>query len=163
LEQAALLPTSGRALDLAGGSGRHGLWLAARGLYVTVSDVSAVGLGIAEREAEARGLQIQTLAVDLEDEPFPAGPWDVVFGHYYLHRPLFPPIIESLAAGGLLIYVQPTLSNLQRNSHPSARFLLKDGELPALVSDLETLVYDESWSPDGSHEARFVGRKNRSE
>ena len=35
------LPRRGRALDVAGGAGRHGIWLAQRGLDVTIADISA--------------------------------------------------------------------------------------------------------------------------
>ena len=44
-----VLPRRGRALDVAGGSGRNALWLARRGLDVTLADVSDV----AERKLEA--------------------------------------------------------------------------------------------------------------
>ena len=40
----SLLPTSGKALDLAGGTGRHACWLAQRGLDVTLADISSQGL-----------------------------------------------------------------------------------------------------------------------
>jgi tellurite methyltransferase len=45
----ALLPRTGRALDVAGGPGRHALWLARRGLDVTLADVSDVALEVAGR------------------------------------------------------------------------------------------------------------------
>jgi hypothetical protein len=39
---ADLLPHAGRALDVAGGTGRHALFLAQRGLDVTLADISGV-------------------------------------------------------------------------------------------------------------------------
>src|SRR4051812_10575216 len=42
------LPGSGRALDIAGGAGANAVWLARRGLEVTVADISPVGLALAE-------------------------------------------------------------------------------------------------------------------
>src|SRR5213075_3071128 len=42
VEHTALLPASGRALDVAGGAGRHAVWLARAGLDVTMIDVSDV-------------------------------------------------------------------------------------------------------------------------
>ena len=70
----ALLPRRGRALDVAGGSGRNALWLARRGLDVTLADVSDVALERAVREARLRGLALETLQVDLEAAPLPRGP-----------------------------------------------------------------------------------------
>ena len=68
-ELAELLPRRGRALDLAGGHGRHAIWLARRGLDVTVADISPVGLGLARERAEESGLRVRTACVDLEDYP----------------------------------------------------------------------------------------------
>src|SRR5262245_55862732 len=39
-EHAYLLPTTGKALDLAGGAGRNAIWLARRGFEVTLVDIS---------------------------------------------------------------------------------------------------------------------------
>jgi 2-polyprenyl-3-methyl-5-hydroxy-6-metoxy-1,4-benzoquinol methylase len=49
LELDHLLPRSGRALDVAGGAGRNAIWLARRGLDVTLVDISAVGRTMPER------------------------------------------------------------------------------------------------------------------
>lgn len=68
-----LLPRHGRALDVAGGTGRHAIWLAQRGLDVTLSDISQVGLDIGKDRATAAEVKIDTLRVDLESEPFPKG------------------------------------------------------------------------------------------
>ena len=62
-----LVPTSGRALDVAAGAGRVSLWLARRGLEVVASDVSPVALARAADAAAAEGLHIGTCACDLED------------------------------------------------------------------------------------------------
>lgn len=47
------LPHSGLALDVAGGTGRHALWLANRGLETTLLDISETGLAIADQLASA--------------------------------------------------------------------------------------------------------------
>ena len=56
-----LLPRRGRALDVAGGTGRHALWLARRGLDVTLADISGVALEVAREEAGRAGLMVRTL------------------------------------------------------------------------------------------------------
>ncbi len=152
------LPTSGRALDVAGGPGHDALWLARRGLDVTLVDVSDIALEQAAEAARAEGLSLRTQRVDLDVEPLPPGPYALVLCQGFLWRPLFAEFPKVLAPGGLLVFAQPTHSNLQRHPHPSARFLLEDGELPRLLQGLEVLSYTEGWTEDGRHEARLVAR-----
>ncbi len=157
---ADLLPRSGRALDVAGGAGRNALWLASRGLEVTIVDVSQVGLDLAASRAARAGLALRTVCVDLDDEPLPAGPWDLVVDTLYLSRPLFPVIAAALRPGGVLVFLQPTVTNLERHDKPPRGFLLETGELASLVPPgLEPIVLEESWSEDGHHEARLVARR----
>src|SRR4051794_24476984 len=72
-----LLPRRGRALDVAGGTGADGVWLATRGLDVTVADISPVGLDLTRLRAGSLGVSLRTLEIDLESGSFPAGPWDL--------------------------------------------------------------------------------------
>jgi tellurite methyltransferase len=154
------LPTAGKALDVAGGAGRHALWLAARGLDVTIADVSPVGLQRATDAAAARGLAVKTQAMDLEADPrLPDGPWDLILCFHFLFRPIYGDFARVLAPGGTLVVCHPTRTNLQRHAHPSARFLLEDGELEGLVPGVQVLSLEEGWSPAGRHEARLVARR----
>ena len=155
------LPVQGRALDLAGGSGRHAIWLARRGLDVTVVDISDEGLALAAAGAREAGVALHTVAADLEEEPLPAGPWHVILDFHFLQRSLFPQIVSGLAPGGILVFVQPTLTNLQRHEQPGADYLLENGELPRLLAelDIEILDYEEGWTGEGRHEARLVARR----
>lgn len=145
---AELLPTQGRALDLAGGAGRNALWLASRGLEVTVCDKSAVGLEL----AAGRGLR--TLQRDVEVEGPPPGPWDLVLIHHFLWRPVFARLDTAW-----LVFVQPTTTNLERHPRPSERFLLRPGEVQGLLAGFEVLHLEEDWGPEGRHEARVVARQ----
>ena len=115
------LPRSGRALDVAGGSGRHAIWLAQRGLDVTVADISEVGLAIAKERAAAADVSLDTLLLDLETDPFPNGPWDLIVSIRFLRRELFEIFPKVLAPGGMLVFSQPTKSNLQRHEKPPQR------------------------------------------
>src|SRR5215510_1191606 len=56
----------GRALDVAMGQGRNALWLASQGWAVTGFDISPVGIEVARKEAEERGLLIETLYEDFD-------------------------------------------------------------------------------------------------
>jgi tellurite methyltransferase len=150
------LPRAGRTLDVAGGSGRNALWLAQRGLDVTIADISSVGLALArQRAAEAR-LRIRTLELDLAQDAFPAGPWDLIVSVCHLWRPLFAAYQATLAPGGVLAVVQPTKKNLERHAKPPADYLLDDNELPRLVAGLEIVHYEEGWLADERHDAVIV-------
>lgn len=153
---ADLLPREGRALDVAGGAGRNALWLARRGLRVTLVDISEEALAIARAAGEPR---LETLALDLDHQPLPAGPFDVVLLCYFLDRRVYAELPARLAPGGLVVVVHPTMKNLERHASPAAQHLLDPGELPRLVPGVEILHYDERWSDEGRHEARLVGRR----
>ena len=154
----AFLPNSGRAIDLGGGAGRHTIWLARRGLDTCVADVSDVALQLAEARATEAGVSIATQHIDIEADPFPAGPWDVILSVHFLWRPLFDLFPVVLSPGGTLVCIHPTRTNLQRHPKPSLRHLLEDGELPRLVKDLEVVHYEEGWLAEGRHEAIIVAR-----
>jgi tellurite methyltransferase len=147
------LPRSGRALDVAGGWGRNARWLVERGFEVTIADISDVGL------ARAAALGVQTVQVDLEAEPLPQGPWDLILCSHYLHRPLFAQFPGLLSKGGLLLVAHPTVTNLQRNPKPGRRFLLEDGELGRLAKGLQILFYQEAWFDGDWYEARLLAQK----
>ena len=155
----ALLPRSGRALDVAGGAGRNAIWLAQRGLDVTLADVSHRGLSLAAARAKEAGVSFTPLRTDLQDGPFPAGPWDLILSACYLWRPLYAVYPQVLSPGGLLVVIQPTTTNLERHPKPPADYLLGDGELPDLVRGMEVVYYREGWQEDGRHDAVVVVRK----
>jgi len=121
VDLAPLLPAASRdrrprALDVAGGPGRNAVWLAARGFDVTLVDVSPVALELARTAAIAAGVSLTLVEIDLESGALPSGPFDLVLAIDYLHRPLFSAFPGVVAAGGLLVYAQPTRKNLERNA-----------------------------------------------
>lgn len=149
------LPPAGRALDVAGGPGHEAAWLSARGLEVTLVDVSDVALG----RARERAPRLHTLQLDLEQAPLPEGPFVLIVCLHYLQRALFPQLARRLAPGGLLVFAQATQRNLERHPRPPTRFLLDEGELNGLVRGLEVVSLTEDWTPEGRHEARLVARR----
>lgn len=154
-----VLPRAGRALDVAGGAGRHALWLAAHGLDVTLVDISPRGLAIAAGRARERQLSLTTVCRDLETEPLPEGPWDVIVSFHFLQRSLWPEMRAALAPGGWLVFVQPTVRNLERNSRPPQGFLLEPGEGRKVAEGLSIVRYEEDWLDEGRHEVLLVARK----
>ena len=159
VELAPLLMSAGHALDLAGGAGRHAIWLAERGWDVTMLDTSDVAISIAEERATAANVEISFVDSDLTvDEP-PAGPWDLVLIVHYLQRDLFPKVVGQLANNGLLAFSVATTRNLERHERPGLPYVLEEGEAPQLVEGLEIVHYAEGWSIEGRHEARLVARR----
>lgn len=155
-----VLPRGGRALDIAGGAGRHALWLAERGLDVTLVDISQRGLAIALARAKERQLTLHTVCRDLEAEALPEGPFDIVVAFHYLQRSLWPALRTVLAPGGWLVLVQPTEINLERHSRPPAGFLLKPSEGRNVTEGLDVVRYEEGWLEEGRHEALVVARRH---
>ena len=147
-----------RALDVAGGSGRHAIWLAERGFRVTVVDVAKEGLALAARAATARGIELETVIRDLDTEPLPDGPFDVILCHHFLYPSLFDESASRLAPNGVVVAVHPTQRNLERHPRPSARFLFEEGALRRAADGWEILHADEGWQSTGRHEARVVAR-----
>jgi len=101
LSIAPLLPSTGLALDLACGRGRHALFLAEKGLSVTALDSSAEALTQLGREATLRNLVIDTRRVDLEVTPLlPPAAFDLVLLLFYLQRSLMPHLRAAVRPGG---------------------------------------------------------------
>jgi dihydroneopterin aldolase len=154
VEQLPRLP-KGTALDVATGRGRNALYLAAQGYAVEALDRDDQAL--AEVAAAARQRNLTNLFVrhlDLEADPdqpasFPKERYEVVLGFFYLHRPLFPALLQALKPGGVLVYETFLIENHLRRQHPRRReFCLSHNELLRLTTGLRVLHYDE-----GEHES----------
>jgi SAM-dependent methyltransferase len=161
-QSAAVLPASGSALDVAGGTGRNALWLAAAGLTVTLTDVSDVALDLARANAASSDLPVETIRLDLEDDELPQGPWDVIVVHHFLERSLLVEIPDRLTTGGIAIVAHPTVRNLERHPRPSREHLLEEGELAHIAAEwegMEIITLEEGWTPEGRHEAQLRARR----
>ncbi|MEM9192733.1 MAG: class I SAM-dependent methyltransferase [Myxococcota bacterium] len=154
------LPVEGRALDVAAGTGRVAVWLGRRGLEVVAVDISPVGLALAREAAADEAVRIKTHVADLEKDPLPEGPFDVIACFHYRQRNLFSPIRDALAPGGVVVVELPTVRNLERNLSPSRRWLAESNELLRDLSGLSVLYYRERWV-GGRHLARMVARRDR--
>lgn len=164
VDNADLLPPGGRALDVACGAGRHALLLAAAGFDVTAIDRDVTVVDRLRLQSERLGLRLRTEVIDLERDDVPGGSgdpaastvlapdtYDLVLVTRYLHRPLFPALIRSLAPGGTLIY-ETFLEQQAERGHPkNPAFLLKPGELSSLIAPLSILRQRE-----GDHDGALV-------
>jgi SAM-dependent methyltransferase len=138
---APLIATGGRVLDLACGRGRHARLLGHRGHNVIAvdrdPDVLCSLAGVPRTEARL---------IDLESGPWPfqGETFDGVVVVNYLHRPLLPLLIDSLATGGVLIYETFARGNECYGRPSNAEFLLRPGELLALASGrLRVVAYED--------------------
>ena len=158
LEQAHRLPERGRALDIACGLGANAIWLAQRGFTLSTVDVSPVACNdLATRAAELR-LSLDVICHDLEVEPLPDGPFELIVNARYLQRALAPRIEERLAAGGILIF--STL--LEGGSGPPPlhkEYQLRRGELRTLFPHLDLLELREDAPQAERPRASLVARR----
>ena len=174
---ASLIPT-GEVLDLACGSGRNSRFLLAEGFTVTCldrdgssfADLASRGAKTILHDLESRGAK--TILHDLEsgaeecDWPFPPACFAAIVVCNYLHRPLFPRLLESLQQGGLLIYETFAVGNEQFGKPSSPRFLLQAGELLRQVhanpeSRMHVIAYEEGFiaEPKPAMVQRICARK----
>jgi tellurite methyltransferase len=153
----------GTAVDIGGGAGHNALWLARRGLEVTLADISDVALDQARTTARDQGLELECMQRDLEDEGLPDGRlWDVALMHLYYPRELLRELPTHIEPGGLLLFSQPTVLNLERHDRPSRRFLVEPGELKSLadtMTNMEVLELSEEWRTSDRHDAWLVARR----
>ena len=144
VENRALLPTGGCALDIAMGNGRNALYLASLGFQVTGVDVSRVAVALSREKAERLGLAVKTVVADLEDYRLPVDTYDLVINFHYLQRSLAGPIVQALKRGGVLVFESFTIDQLQYGYGPKdPAFLMRPGELREMFAGLETLLYFE--------------------
>jgi SAM-dependent methyltransferase len=141
LRWAPLIAAGGRVLDLACGSGRHACALAASGHVV-----DAVDRDPARIRTLAPVAHVTAVCADLE-----AGEWpfrDVRYAGVvvtnYLHRPLFPVLLDALAPGGVLIYETFAAGNERFGRPSNPEFLLRAGELLEVARGrLRVIAYED--------------------
>ncbi|ASL45559.1 Ribosomal RNA small subunit methyltransferase J [Burkholderia sp. AD24] len=128
---AHLVAAGGAVLDVASGAGRHARFFASLGHPVTAVDRDAAALDTL-RDAPL----ITPLAADLEGAAWPL-PGDAKFAAVvvtnYLHRALFPQLLNALAPGGVLVYETFAQGNESVGKPSNPAFLLAPGELLEIV------------------------------
>jgi SAM-dependent methyltransferase len=135
------IPPGSDVLDVACGGGRHTRLLAALGHRVIAVDRDArVGQWLADVP------DAQIVIADLEGDawPFPGRHFGGVVVTNYLHRPLFPQLLDALAPRGILIYETFAAGNERFGRPSNPDFLLRNGELLELaLGRLRVLGYED--------------------
>lgn len=134
---APLIAPGARVLDLAAGQGRHALFFAARQARVVAADRDPAALA---NLTQAPG--VETRVVDLEAGawPFAGERFDAIVAVHYLHRALFPQLLTSLAADGVVLYETFAVGNARYGRPANPAFLLGPDELLSFARDRLTVV-----------------------
>jgi tellurite methyltransferase len=153
--------TPGLALDIAGGVGRHAIWLAQHRWRVKLLDIAEVGIKQAEENAKRAGTSrsISTEVCDLNTmHDLGRERYDLVVVFFFLQRELFPALTAALKPGGFLIYKTYTAEQKHFAGGPShPMFLLEPNELLRAFSSLRILYYHQTVQEKGL--AELVARK----
>jgi len=151
----------GKALDVAGGVGRHAIWLAECGWQVQLMDISDVGIQQAEENAKQAGAA-ESIVTEIQDlngmQDLGHEQYDLVIVFFFLQRALFPALISALRPGGHLIYKTYTAEQKRFSGGPShPMFLLQPNELLHAFQSMQILHYHETTQSKGV--AELVARK----
>jgi tellurite methyltransferase len=159
-----LFPQGGSALDLAGGAGRHSIWLAKQGWEVTLIDISETGVEQARQNAGPLASHIHFVVDDLTH--FKAAQtrgdagFELVMAFFYLERGIFSEMLKAVRPDGLLVYKTHTLAQATLPGGPkNPAHLLEPGELLRLADGLSVLHYREETAEKAK--AELVARRER--
>ena len=137
-----LVPTGGRVLDLACGSGRHARSFLKKGHPLTALDRDVSGLQDLNDNP-----WIEILQSDLEaGEPWPLGErtFACIVVVNYLYRPLFPAIARALSPSGVLLYETFSLGHEKFGRPRNPDYLLRPGELLSAFGErLSVLAFEQ--------------------
>jgi SAM-dependent methyltransferase len=139
-----LIAAGGAVLDVAAGGGRHARWFASHGHPVVALERDPAAL-VALRAIPG----VDVREADLEGAPWPLpahARFAAVVVTNYLHRPLWPHLIEALAPGGVLIYETFAEGNQTVGKPSNPAFLLAPGELlEAVHGRLRVVAFEDGF------------------
>ncbi len=137
-----LLPPAGVALDLACGLGGNAIFLAQAGFAVNAWDISDVAVRTLQNFSLSRRLMIDAVTRDVEREPPAPLSQDVIVVSYFMHRPLFAPLVAALRPGGMIYYQTFSIDRPEGAPGPrNPEFLLQRNELLRAFSSLDVLAF----------------------
>lgn len=136
-----------KALAIADGEGRNGVWLARQGLEVTSVDLSPKGIAKAQRLAARYGVAIETICADLETWDWGAPRFDLVVGILFqflapaARMAVFRQMEDVLKPGGLVMIegYRPEQIAYGTGGPPQVANLYTAAMLRAAFADMEIL------------------------
>jgi len=148
LELIRALAPGRRALDIACGEGRNGIFLAQNGFQVSAVDISERGLARGRKRAAELGARVDFIRADLEIYRL-REEYDLIIDFNFLHRPLIAAMVDALAPGGVIL-METILDAPSLQGEHTRRFLLRQGELGRLFSRLagRILLLEEDMSQE---------------
>ena len=153
-----LFPNAGYALDIAGGTGRHAIFLAEKAWKVRLIDIAEAGIVNARKNARNLAARIEFSAEDLSRFQGDDRSYDLIAVFFFLQREIFPALLKALKPGGLLIYKTYTRHQAKFGGGPTnPAYFLAENELLHSFRDLRVLHYAELIRDCGM--AELVGQK----
>jgi SAM-dependent methyltransferase len=140
---ADLFPNGGTALDLAGGIGRHALWLAKRNWQVTVVDISVVAIRKLDEKARQLDLTLDLFALDVKEYQFKTACFDLIVMFYHFDRAICPSVLSTLKPGGLLICKTSLSWDACEGSAPVSISPLARNEILSMLPGLQVMRHQE--------------------
>jgi SAM-dependent methyltransferase len=153
-----IFPNAGLALDIAGGTGRHSIFLAEKGWTVRLTDIAAAGITNAQQNAGSVANRIDFQVEDLTRFDGSRESYELILVFFFLRREMFPELVRALKPGGLLIYKGYTRRQAKFGGGPTnPDYLFGENELLDSFRELQVLHYAELIRDSGL--AELVGRK----
>lgn len=155
----------GRALDVATGTGRISVYLAAQGYDVDALDQSGEGLRIARENAERRGVadRCDWIQADALTFDYPEEAYDVVTARSFRVLDRLTDLKAALRPGGVLFYQDHMRTAEGVDYGPPERRRVGANEMLRACLDLTVLHYREFRTGDDGHRgayAQVVARKS---
>jgi 2-polyprenyl-3-methyl-5-hydroxy-6-metoxy-1,4-benzoquinol methylase len=136
-------PNGGTALDLAGGIGRHALWLAKKNWAVTVVDISEVAVRKLGQKARELDLDLNLFALDALAYPFEVAKFDLIVVFYHFDRALCARLLSALKPRGFVICKTSLIWDSYEGQAPANLRPLAKSEVLALFPTLQVKVHQE--------------------
>jgi len=154
-------------LDIACGSGRDSVYMAAQGWQVSAVDYLPSAIEKASDLALRCKQPINYILLDLEKPELKdewmilrqANKYGCVIVVRYLHRANFSIIKSMIDVGGFIVY-QTFMRGCEKFGRPkNPKFLLEKGELAEIFSDFNIFVDEVEYLADGRPTNRFIAQK----
>lgn len=149
-EQLAKISHQGRALCLADGEGRNGVWLAQLGFEVTSVDISSEGINKAKKLAAENQVNMHFDVADIKYYPFDLQRFDLIVSIFFhtpalLRREIHNKVATALNVGGTFIMEAYSPEQVHQNTGgPKELDLLV--KLEDVLQDFPTLTIQHQYT-----------------